>query len=134
MAEDPQDELPPHIRIVLLVGFGSIEGSGSLRTLNKPAAAVEIERGSTAALAKGTESGTGETRISRQVEKRWNPAFVAFLVRRLSQCPITLWPSFRRLTLDPSCATLPATSVPKMKGYCIEKYGLSCIYARGSVS
>lgn len=67
MAEAPQEELPPQISTVFAVGLGLSDGSGSLRILNKAAEAVEMVSGSTAALAKGSESGSAATRISRQV-------------------------------------------------------------------
>lgn len=61
-------------------------GNGSLSWTKRPLAAVEIEMGSTAALASGNESGIAATRISRQVVYSWNPALVSLRVRRLSQC------------------------------------------------
>lgn len=65
MAVEPE-EPPPQINTVFLVGFGSSDGNGSSRTLNRPAAAVETDSRSTTALAKGSESGTAATRISRR--------------------------------------------------------------------
>jgi hypothetical protein len=67
MDEEPQEELPPQIKTVFPVGLVSSNGRGSLRRLKRPAVAVEIESGSTAALANGSESGTTETRISGHV-------------------------------------------------------------------
>jgi hypothetical protein len=57
MVELPQEELPPHIRIVFPVAFGLKDGNGSPSWQNRPLAAVEIDSGSTAALASGNESG-----------------------------------------------------------------------------
>lgn len=68
IAEAPQEELPPHITMVFPVGFGFNNGNGSLSVWNNPVAAVETARGRTTAFAKGIESGTAETRISRRVE------------------------------------------------------------------
>lgn len=51
----------------LPVDSGSNDGSGRPSFTKRPMAAVEIDKGNTAALARGRESGMAQTCISGQV-------------------------------------------------------------------
>lgn len=60
-------------------------GSASVSSLNRQSAAVEIERGRTAASVKESEEGILETKRPLQDVYSWNPPFSGWFVERLRQ-------------------------------------------------